>query len=146
MLERLHENLIGEISHSRRTETLFIVVAIVFNLIALAINTVVAQTANASNYGYGNNSAQFRSDVTLDGFLLITILVNTIVVTVLANGRQSRGKLLDGLMALYSNQQVDQYYDKSLVLNDSSRSLLFVGVVILLALTAIVAPLVIRLL
>jgi hypothetical protein len=117
----------------------------VFNLIALAINTGAAQSANLGN-GYGNNSAQSRSDIILDSFLLITILVNTIVVTVLANGRQSRGKLLDGLLALYSDQQVDQYYDKSLVSNDSVRSLLFVGVVILLALTAIVAPLVIRLL
>jgi hypothetical protein len=143
MLERLHEHIVDELGHSSRTDTIFVIVAIVFNLIVLAINSAVSSTAS-SNGPYG--SYNLGADVVLGVFILMTLLVNAIAVAGLYVGSQTRGKLLAGLITMYVDNQVDKYYDKSLVSNYGIRYLLFGAVIILLALTAIVVPLVIRLL
>jgi hypothetical protein len=52
--------------------------------------------------------------------------------------------LLSGLIAMYHDNDVEKYYDPSLVSNYGTRYLLFGGVIITLALTAIVVPLIIR--
>ena len=39
MLEQVHEHIIGELRQSARTDTVFVVTAIAFNLIVLGINT-----------------------------------------------------------------------------------------------------------
>ena len=143
MLERLHEHIVDELGHSSRTDTIFVIVAIVFNLIVLGINSAVSSTAS-SNGPYG--SYNLGADVVLGVFILMTFLVNAIAVAGLYVGRQTRGKLLAGLITMYVDNQVDKYYDKTLVSNYGIRYLLFGAVIILLALTAIVVPLVIRLL
>ena len=45
---------------------------------------------------------------------------------------------------MYADNQVDKYYDKSLISGYGTRYLLFGGVIIVLAVTAIMIPLVIR--
>jgi len=47
---------------------------------------------------------------------------------------------------MYRDNQVDQYYDASLLSNYARRYGLFTGVILCLALTAIVIPLIIRIL
>lgn len=144
MLERLHEHIVDELGHSSRTDTIFVIVAIVFNLIVLGINSAVSSTAS-SNRTYGGTYS-LGSDVVLGVFILMTLLVNAIAVAGLYVGSQTRGKLLAGLITMYVDNQVDKYYDKSLVSNYGIRYLLFGAVIFLLGLTAIVVPLVIRLL
>ena len=143
MLERLHEHLVNELGHSSRTDTIFIVVAILFNLIVLGINSA---TSSAAVENRSSGSASSAADVVLVVFILMTLLVNAIAVAGLYVGRQTRGKLLAGLITMYADNQVDKYYDRSLVSNYGTRYLLFGAVIILLALTAIVVPLIIRLL
>jgi len=143
MLERLHEHIVNELGHSSRTDTIFIVVAILFNLIVLGINSA---TSSAAVENRSSGSASSAADVVLVVFILMTLLVNAIAVAGLYVGRQTRGKLLAGLITMYADNQVDKYYDRSLVSNYGTRYLLFGAVIILLALTAIVVPLIIRLL
>jgi len=143
MLERLHEHIVNELGHSSRTDTIFIVVAILFNLIVLGINSA---TSSAAVENRNSGSASSAADVVLVVFILMTLLVNAIAVAGLYVGRQTRGKLLAGLITMYADNQVDKYYDRSLVSNYGTRYLLFGAVIILLALTAIVVPLIIRLL
>lgn len=138
MLERLHEHIVNELGHSSRTDTIFVVVAILFNLIVLGINSAASASAN--------ESYSLAVDVVLAVFILMTLSVNAIAVAALYVGRQTRGKLLAGLITMYADNQVDKYYDRSLVSNYGTRYLLFGAVIILLALTAIVVPLIIRLL
>ena len=76
----------------------------------------------------------------------MTLLVNAIALVGLYVGRQTRSKLLTGLVTMYVDNQVDQYYDRSLLSSYGTRYLLFGAVIIVLALTSIVVPLVIRLL
>jgi len=42
MLEQLHEHVVAELQQSSRTDTVFVVTAVVFNLVVLAINAGVA--------------------------------------------------------------------------------------------------------
>jgi hypothetical protein len=47
---------------------------------------------------------------------------------------------------MYRDNDVDKYYDSSLLANYDRRYLLFTGVILCLAITAIVVPLIIRIL
>ncbi len=139
MLERLHEHIVNELGHSSRTDTIFIVVAIPFNLIVLGINSGAAASAHNSYISYS-----LAADLILVVFILMTLLVNAIAVAGLYVGRQTRSKLLTGLLTMYADNQVDKYYDRTLVSNYGIRYVLFGAVIILLALTAILVPLIIR--
>ncbi|MHB0988572.1 MAG: hypothetical protein ACYC3P_07915 [Bellilinea sp.] len=134
MLERLHEHVVTELGHSSRTDTIFVVVAVIFNLIALGINSGFAER-------YDPNPGE---DIILVVLIIMTILVNAIAITGLSVGRSTRQKLLSGLIAMYQDNQIDKYYDQSLVINYGKRYLLFAGVILVLAFTAISVPLVLR--
>jgi hypothetical protein len=55
-----------------------------------------------------------------------------------------RSKLLGGLLAMYRDNEVAQYYDAALLTNYGRRYWLFTGVIVCLAATGIVVPLIIR--
>jgi hypothetical protein len=134
MLERLHEHVVNELGQSSRTDTIFVVVAVIFNLIALGINSSYADQ-------YDRNSGR---DIILVVLFVMTILVNTIAIMGLSVGRSTRSKLLAGLIAMYTDNQIDKYYDQSLVSNYARRYMLFAGVILILAATSIIVPLVLR--
>ncbi len=136
MLERLHEHVISELNQSSRTDTIFVVVAVVFNLIALGINSAIAS----------NDFPSTSEDIVLAAFIVMTVLVNTIAILGLYVGRMTRTKLLAGLVAMYQDNQIDKYYDQSLVLNYRRRYVLFGAIILVLALTALVVPLTLRVL
>ena len=136
MLERLHEHVISELNQSSRTDTIFVVVAVVFNLIALGINSAIAS----------NDFPSTSEDIVLAAFIVMTVLVNTIAILGLYVGRMTRTKLLAGLVAMYQDNQIDKYYDQSLVLNYGRRYILFGAIILVLALTALVVPLTLRVL
>ena len=136
MLERLHEHVISELNQSSRTDTIFVVVAVIFNLIALGINSAIA----------ANDFPSTSEDIVLAAFIVMTVLVNTIAILGLYVGRMTRTKLLAGLVAMYQDNQIDKYYDQSLVLNYGRRYVLFGAIILVLALTALVVPLTLRVL
>ncbi len=134
MLERLHEHVVNELGQSSRTDTIFVVVAVIFNLIALGINSSYADQ-------YEPNSGK---DIILVVLIAMTILINAIAIMGLSVGRSTRSKLLAGLIAMYTDNQIDKYYDQSLVSNYARRYALFSGVILVLAATSIIVPLVLR--
>jgi hypothetical protein len=77
-------------------------------------------------------------------FIVMTLLLNGVAVTALVFGMRTRRTLLDGLVTMYRDNEVDKYYDPALMSNYDVRYLLFAGVIITLALTAIIVPLIIR--
>ena len=137
MIVKLHEHIVNELGTSSRTDTIFIVVAILFNLIVLGINSAAS--------GAASNDEVLAADVVLGVFILMTVLVNAIAIVALYVGRQTRSKLLAGLIAMYADNAVDKYYDQSLISNYGTRYVLFGGVILLLGFTAITVPLIIRL-
>ena len=139
MLEQVHQHIVSELQQSSRTDTIFVVTAVVFNLIVLGINSGVADAAASQRAGTSE-------DVILGVFIALSLLVNVIAITALVLGRGTRDKLLNGLLAMYRDNEVDRYYDSSLLTNYGKRYLLFGGVMICLAVTGIVVPLIIRVL
>jgi hypothetical protein len=138
MLEQVHDHIVSELGHSSRTDIIFVVTAVAFNLIVLGINSGVSAAAAAEE------GASATSDLILAVFIAMTLLLNIIAVAALVFGRRTRRMLLSGLVTMYHDNKVDKYYDPSLLSNYGVRYLLFAGVIVVLALTAILVPLIIR--
>ena len=137
MLGQVHDHIVSELGESSRTDTIFVLTAIVFNLIVLAINSGLSLAAT-------EEEATTTYDLVLAVFVVLTVLVNIIAVAGLMMGRRTRGTLLGGLVAMYRDNDVDKYYDPTLISNYRVRYLLFTGAIVTLAITAITVPLIIR--
>ena len=137
MLNQVHDHIVSELNQSSRTDTIFVVTAILFNLIVLGINSSMADAA-------AGRSGDTVDDIVLIVFIIMTLLINTIAIAALNLGKRTRKTLLDGLVKMYSDNNVEKYYSPSLLSNYNARYLLFSGVVGTLALTAIAVPLIIR--
>ena len=138
MLGQVHDHIVRELSESSRTDTIFVLTAIVFNLIVLAINSGVSTAATEEE------GSAVTYDLLLAVFIAMTVLLNIVAVTALIMGRRNRHILISGLVSMYRDNEVDKYYDPSLMSNYGVRYLLFAGVIATLAAASIIAPLIIR--
>ena len=134
MLEQVHQHILGELDSSAWTDTIFIITAVVFNLIVLGVNSFVVSEGKKGG----------ARDLVLGIFIALILLVNSISTVALYTGKSTRTKLLQGLLSMYRDNDVDKYYDPSLLTNYGKRYSLLIGVIICLAATAIVVPLVMR--
>jgi len=132
MIERVHEHIITELQQNTRTDTIFILTAILLNLLALGINSAVASESNKDATTW----------IVFFTFVCLVIVVNFVVEIGLLKGKQTRLKLINGLLKMYEDQGVEGYYDASLLSNYNTRYNLFLLVVVFTGLIAIVVPLV----
>ncbi len=132
MLEKVYDHIIMDIKQNTRTDTIFIIVAIVLNFIALGINSGMASD---------DGPAAIWTMVTL---IIMIVVVNLVVIFGLLKGKDSRSKLINGLLKMYKDQNVDQYYDLSIVTNYDKRYVLFIMAVVSTGLIAIVIPLILK--
>ena len=132
MLERVHEHIITELQQNTRTDTIFILIATLLNMLALGINSAVV----------GGSNRGATTWIVFFTFVALVIVVNFVVEVGLIKGRQTRIKLLGGLLKMYKDQGVEGYYDASLLSNYTVRYNLFMLAVIFTGLIAIVVPLV----
>jgi hypothetical protein len=137
MIERVHEHVVSELQQSARTDTVFVVTAVLFNLIVLGINWSVAE----SSYD-GKRSPS--SDWILALLIIATLVINTFTAKALLKGRKTRMKLITGLVNMYRDNGVDKYYDATILDAYSARYSLFTGVTMCLAAISIIVPLVQR--
>ena len=133
MIERVHEHIITELQQNTRTDTIFIITAILLNLVILAVNSIVA----------GENQSD-TTTIVMSIFVCLLIVVNIVVIFGLQKGKQTRLKLINGLLKMYKDQGVEGYYDASLLSNYNTRYNLFMLAVIFIGVIAIVVPFVIR--
>ena len=137
MQSQVHEHIVRELGESSRTDTIFVLTAIAFNLIVLAVNFGVATEATLEE-----TTATY--DILLAVFIVMTVVLNVVAVAALALGGRNRRTLIGGLVAMYRDNNVDKYYDPALMSNYGVRYLLFTAVIGVLAATAIIVPLIIR--
>ena len=137
MLKEVHEHILSELQQSSRTDTIFVVSAVIFNLVVLGINWGVAQPDR-------NQLHQASDDIILSMLIAGTILINLFIIRALLTGRDTRKKLLNGLVTMYKDNNVDRYYDDSLLSSYGFRYKLFVAVLLVLAVIAIFVPLLMR--
>ncbi len=146
MLGQVHDHIVRELGESSRTDTIFVLTAIVFNLIVLAVNSGISTAAIAEQTAAAHDPISTATyDVLLGVFIFMTVLLNIVALAALVLGRRNRRVLIGGLVAMYRDNDVDRYYDPSLMSNYGVRYLLFAGVIATLGLTATVVPLIIRL-
>ena len=134
MIEQVHKHIISELQQNTRTDTIFILTSILLNLITLAVNSGMVEKSRT------DNSALTVMFI----FVGLVILINIVAIVGLLKGKQTRIKLLHGLIAMYRDQQVDKYYDPSLLSSYSVRYNLFLMVVVCTGIIAIVVPFVMR--
>ena len=132
MLKKVYDHIIMDIKQNTRTDTIFIIVAMVLNLISLGINSGIASD---------DGPASTWTMVTL---IILVVVVNMVVIFGLLKGKDTRSKLINGLLKMYKDQNVDQYYDSSIVTNYDKRYLLFILAVVCTGMTAIVIPLILK--
>jgi hypothetical protein len=129
MIERVHEHIISELGTNSRTDTVFVLTGIILNLLVLGINSGVAS---------GDPDA--TAITVMFALVALLIVVNLIVELGLIRGRQTRMKLLNGLLKMYKDQGVADYYDPSLLSDYRTRYNLFMFGVLFIGLVALVIP------
>ena len=134
MIEHVHKHITTELQQNTKTDTIFILSAILLNLIALGVNSALVKDSRTDN----------SLLIVMYLFVFLIIVVNTVVIIGILKGKQTRQKLVDGLLKMYKDQGVDKYYDESLLSNYSTRYNLFIMVVVCSGVIAMVVPFVVR--
>jgi hypothetical protein len=134
MIEQVHKHITAELQQNARTDTIFIITAIFLNLLALGINSSVSE------------GSREETDLFIVMFVIVAlvIVVNLIVIFGLLKGKQTRSKLISGLLKMYKDQKVEGYYDSSLLINYNTRYNLFILAVVFTGAVAIAIPFIIR--
>jgi hypothetical protein len=134
MLEHVHNHITKELEQNTKTDIIFILAAIVLNLITLAVNSGLVEKSRTES----------STLAVMFVFVLLIVLVNIVVIFGLLKGRQTRVKLISGLLAMYKDQNVAKYYDESLLGNYNIRYNLFIMVVVCTGVIASIVPFMLR--
>ncbi len=121
MIEHVHKHITSELQQNTKTDIIFILAAILLNLIILAINSSISV----------ESSKDETQLIIMSLFVALLVLINLVVIFGLLKGKQTRTKLLNGLIKMYKDKNVDKYYDSSLMENYNTRYNLFMMVVVL---------------
>jgi len=130
MIQRVHEHIITELQQNTRTDTIFIITAILLNLLSLGVNSGVAS----------DSDKEATTWIVFITFICLVLVVNMVVIIGLLRGKETRIKLINGLLKMYKDQGVDGYYDSSLLSNYSIRYNLFMVTVVFTGAVAIIVP------
>lgn len=134
MIEHVHKHITNELQQNTRTDIIFIITSILLNLITLAINSGMSEESRTDN----------SMLIVMFVFVGLIVLVNIVVVIGLLKGKQTREKLLAGLIEMYKDKEVDKYYDITLLGNYNMRYNLFIMVVIFTGIIATIVPFILR--
>jgi hypothetical protein len=136
MIEYVHKHITSELNQNARTDTIFILTSIILNLITLAVNSSIATSSR--------RTADTSMLVVMFVFICLIIVVNLVAVIGLIKTKSTREKLLKGLIDMYKDQNVDKYYDASLLGNYNLRYNLFILVVVFTGVIASIVPFILR--
>jgi len=139
MLKEVHEHIVTELQQSSKTDTVFIITAVLFNLVVLGVNWGVAAESRTDQPAAGN-------DWILALLIIATLMINVFVLRALVAGRVTRLTLIKGLVAMYEDNGGAKYYDTTLLDTYAARYKLFMAVIVSLAVISIVVPLLVRIL
>jgi hypothetical protein len=134
MIEHVHKHITAELGQNTRTDTIFILTAISLNFISLAINSgFIRESRTKTTYL-----------IVMFIFAILIVVVNLVAIFGLLKGKQTRSKLINGLLSMYKDQNVDKYYDSSLISNYNTRYSLFILVVSITGFISLVVPFIFR--
>ncbi len=134
MLEHVHKHITSELEQSAKTDIIFILASIFLNLITLAINSGMSEKSRTDD----------TMLVVMFLFVGLVILINIVAIFGLLKGKETRTKLINGLISMYKDQNVAKYYDETLLNNYSVRYNLFIMVVVFTGIISVIVPFVMR--
>lgn len=134
MIEHVHNHIIKEMEQNTKTDIIFVLTSIFLNLITLAVNSGLVEKSRTES----------SSLAVMFVFVFLIVLVNIVVIIGLIKGRQTRMKLVNGLITMYKDQNVAKYYDESLLSNYNVRYNLFILVVVCTGVIATIVPFILR--
>jgi len=134
MIEHVHNHIIKELEQNTKTDIIFILTAIILNLVTLAVNSGLVEKSRTES----------STLTVMFVFVFLIVLVNIVVIIGLIKGRQTRMKLVNGLLTMYRDQNVAKYYDESLLSNYNVRYNLFILVVVCTGVIATIVPFILR--
>ena len=134
MIEHIHKHIIAELGQNTRTDTIFVLSAILLNLIALAVNSSLT----------GGSRDKSTLLIVMLIFVALIIVINIVAIFGLMKGKQTRARLINGLLKMYEDKNVSQYYDSQLIGNYNTRYNLFIFLITFTGLISIIIPFIIR--
>ena len=134
MIEHVHTHITKEMEQNTKTDIICIHTAIALNLITLAVNSGLVEKSRTES----------STLAVMFVFVVLIVIVNVVVIIGLLKGRQTRQKLITGLISMYRDQNVDKYYDESLLTNYNVRYNLFILVVVCTGVIATIVPFILR--
>jgi hypothetical protein len=132
MIQKVHDHIVEEIRTNTKTDTIFVLTSLFLNIAALGTNAAIAAGGAAT-----------KSIITILIFVALIVVVNVVAELGLMRGRDTRARLVSGLIRMYKDNGVDVYYDPALLESYKSRYNLFMLVVLVTGIVAIVVPFVI---
>ncbi len=135
LLATVHQHILSELKVNTKTDTTFVITSIIINAAILGTNSAIAST------DYEDSST--TKFIVMGLFIVLLLVVNLVAEIGLMKGRQTRFKLISGLIKMYEDNEVAGYYDKSILDSYNTRYKLFMVVVLVSGLTALVVPIVI---
>jgi len=134
-LTTVHQHILSELKVNTKTDTIFVITSIIINVAILSTNSIIA-------------SSDFEDSIAtkyiiMSLFVILLLVVNLVAEIGLVKGRQTRFKLISGLIKMYEDNEVDGYYDNSILDSYNTRYKLFMVVVLITGLVALVVPIVI---
>jgi len=127
MLDKIHAHILDELRINARTDTIFIISAILINFLTLAINSSISDSSK-------------DNIVIMFCFVILTVVVCVVSEIGLIRGRQASAKLITGLIEMYKDNGIDKYYNPSLLKFYKLRYNLFVIIVLITGIISIVVP------
>jgi hypothetical protein len=127
MLDKIHAHILDELRINARTDTIFIISAILINFTTLGINS-------------GISSSDKDSILVMFCFVILTVVVCIVSEIGLIRGRQASARLINGLIEMYKDNGVDKYYNPSLLKYYKLRYNLFVIVILVTGIISIAVP------
>jgi len=134
IIERLHEHIVEELQQNSRSEVVFVGVAIALNLVTMAVNSGLASA---------DDSTSARPVLVV--IMALVLVVNQVVVAGLRKGAEIKTKLLNGLVRMYQDEKVADYYDLTLLDAYKSRFRQYLIGVLATGVASFVVPIIVLL-
>ncbi len=158
MQDHLHQDLVAELNQTTRTDTTTAIVGVILNLIFLLVNSLIAGAVWTEEYIYSDVIKEdpmivpdpiITSEFHLSMMLIFVILlaaiiaINIFVVRALSAGKERRIKLTKSLQKMYEAEDLDKFYDSSIIKGYEARYGLYTKIVGTLGLLAVLIPIVV---
>ena len=146
MKERIHEQISNELKQAMRMDTVTVIIAITVSFILFGVAMVfAAQTTGSimgSMTGFRATSINTAPTITMFVAIIAAVAIGWYAIRTLLNHKKQRGKLNEGLMKLYKDEGMDQYYDGSIFKGYETRYDLYTVILGAVGAVSVIAPLV----